>query len=108
MRRRGDRDGAGAGRSWFQVGAEGYTPPVPTRAQVRKLIDSGMTHEMAARQLGIAPGLAYMIDTGRPADDDRSPAQDLFEPPHVNPTRNQTVDDWVKACARRDLRPAAR
>jgi hypothetical protein len=76
---------------------------VPTRAQVQELVDSGLTYEMAARELGIRPGLAYMIATGRPADDDSAPAQDLFEPPVVNPTRNQTVLDWVKMRAARDL-----
>jgi hypothetical protein len=79
---------------------------VPTRAQVKELVDSGLTYEMAARELGIRPGLAYMIATGRPADDDSAPAQDLFEPPAVNPTRNQRVLDWVKERAARDLRGA--
>jgi hypothetical protein len=77
---------------------------VPTRAQVRELLDFGLTYEMAARQLGIRPGLAYMIATGRPADDDEAPEQDLFEPPVHNPTRNETVDAWVKARAERELR----
>jgi hypothetical protein len=77
---------------------------VPTRAQVRELLDSGLSYEMAARELGVRPGLAYMIATGQPADDDAAPAQDLFEPPVHNPTRNQTVLDWVKARAGRDLR----
>lgn len=73
--------------------------------QVRELIDSGHDYESAARRLGIRPGLAYMIATGRPADDDSAPAQDLFEPPVHNPTRNQRVLDWVKERAARDLRP---
>jgi hypothetical protein len=76
---------------------------VPTRAQVKKLLDSGLTYEMAARELGIRPGLAYMIATGRPADDDSAPAQDLFEPPHVNPTTNEAVLAWVRDRARREL-----
>ena len=74
-----------------------------TRAQVRELIDSGHDYESAARRLGIRPGLAYMIATGHPADDDAAPAQDLFEPPAHNPKRNQEVLDWVKARARREL-----
>ncbi|OJU85423.1 MAG: hypothetical protein BGO11_07095 [Solirubrobacterales bacterium 70-9] len=77
-----------------------------TRAQVRELLDRGLTYEMAARELGIRPGLAYMIATGRPADDAVAPAQDLFEPPAHNPTRNQAVIDWVKERAARDLRSA--
>lgn len=77
-----------------------------TRAQVKDLLDDGHDYESAARVLGIAPGLAYMIATGRPADDGSAPAQNLFEPPAHNPTRNETVDAWVRERARRDLRPA--
>ena len=76
-----------------------------THAQVKELLDSGLDYEMAGRRLGIRPGLAYMIATGRPADDDSAPAQNLFEPPVHNPTRNPTVIDWVKKRAARDLRP---
>jgi hypothetical protein len=79
---------------------------VPTRAQVTKLLDGGHDYESVARELGIPPGLAYMIATGRPADDDTAPAQDLFEPPAHNPTRNDTALAWVKARADRELRPA--
>ena len=74
-----------------------------TRAQVKDLLADGHDYESAARALGIRPGLAYMIATGRPADDDQAPAQDLFEPPAYNPTRNPTVDAWVKARAEREL-----
>ncbi len=77
-----------------------------TYAQVKELLASGLDYEAAARRLGIRPGLAYMIATGRPADDDSAPAQDLFEPPVHNPTTNQVVLDWVKARAARDLRSA--
>jgi len=76
---------------------------VATRAQVKELLDSGLDYEAAARRLGIRPGLAYMIATGRPADDDEAPAQDLFEPPHHNPTRDPRVDEWVKGRAAREL-----
>ncbi len=79
---------------------------MPTRAEVRELLDSGLTYEMAARELGIRPGLAYMIATGRPADDDAAPAQDLFEPPPLNPTSNETVLAWVRDRARRELGPS--
>jgi hypothetical protein len=79
---------------------------VPTRAQVRELVDSGLSYEMAAERLGIRPGLARMIATGRPADDDSAPAQDLFEPPAHNPTTNDRVLEWVCDRARRELRQA--
>ena len=81
---------------------------MPTRAQVRELLDRGRTYEMAARELGIRPGLAYMIATGRPVDDDSAPAQDLFEAPTHNPLRNERVDEWVRMRARRDLGGAGR
>jgi hypothetical protein len=53
--------------------------------QVRGLIDSGHDYESAARRRG----LAYTSATGRPADDDSPPAQNLFEPPVRHPTTNQ-------------------
>jgi hypothetical protein len=87
----------------FLAPLRGYIAVVATRAQVRELIDSGHDYESAGRRLGIPPGLAYMIATGHPADDATAPAQNLFEPPAHNPTRNQTVIDWVKARARREL-----
>ena len=77
---------------------------VATRAQVKDLLADGHSYESSARVLGIRPGLAYMIATGRSADDDEAPAQNLFEPPVHNPTRNDTVDAWVKARAERELR----
>ena len=90
----------------FLPAPRGYDSGVPTRAQVRGLLDGGHDYESVARELGIPPGLAYMIDTGRPVDDDAAPAQDLFEPPAHNPTRNDTVLAWVKSRADRELRPA--
>ena len=70
---------------------------------MENLLADGHDYESVARELGIPAGLAYMIATGRPADDDEAPAQDLFEPPAYNPTRNPTVDAWVKARAEREL-----
>ncbi|HEX4011885.1 MAG TPA: hypothetical protein VHX62_17820 [Solirubrobacteraceae bacterium] len=89
-----------------------------TRAQVMALLDSGHSVETAARRLDLAPGLVYMIATGRPADDSDSPhpdelrgrpvlpggAQHLVNPPAQNPTRNQEVIDWVRERAARELR----
>jgi hypothetical protein len=72
---------------------------MPTRAQVRQLVDSGRTYEQAARALGIHPGLAYMIATGLPAD-----GGDI-----ENPTRKQDVLEWMKGRAAADaqMRQAA-
>ena len=39
---------------------------MPTREQVRGLLDSGLDYEAAGRRLGIPPGQAYLIATGAP------------------------------------------
>jgi hypothetical protein len=69
---------------------------VPTRDQVKALLDEGHSYEAAGRALGIPAGLAQMIATGRPAE--------LSNPPSYNPTRKQHVVDWVRRRAARDLR----
>jgi hypothetical protein len=91
---------------------------VATRAQVIKLLDGGHTYETAARELGIPAGQAFMTATGLPADGGDGPApeelrdkrvlsgssQQLVNPPPFNPTRDQTVTEWARARARRELR----
>ena len=47
---------------------------VPTRQQVRALLDQGLDYREVARRLGISPGLAYLIATGLPADGGDAPA----------------------------------
>jgi hypothetical protein len=85
-----------------------------TRAQVRRLLDEGHDYRTAARRLGIAPGEAFLIATGRPADgsDSRyftdapdlpSSPQQLVGPPPVNPTRHPEIEAWVRERARREL-----
>jgi hypothetical protein len=88
-----------------------------TRAQVIALLDSGLSFESAARRLKLAPGLVYMIATGRPADGSDSPhpdelrgrpalpgsTQHLVNPPAQNPTRNQQIIQWVRDRATREL-----
>jgi hypothetical protein len=88
-----------------------------TAEQVTELLDHGHTYETAGQQLGISPGLAFMIATGLPADGSDAPppeelerkrvlpgsSQHLSNPPQFNPTRNATVIEWVKARAQRDL-----
>jgi hypothetical protein len=91
---------------------------MPTQDQVRELLDRGHSYEMAARELHIPAGQAYMIATGLPADggDTHSPEelrdeplppggpQQLVGPPALNPTRNARVMEWVRARAARDLK----
>lgn len=83
---------------------------MPTREQVRGLLDSGLDYQAAGRQLGISPGQAYLIATGVPADgsdtitdeEARRPgfllsSQYLANPPHDNPTTKESVAAWLKA-----------
>lgn len=91
---------------------------MPTRDQVRELLERGHTYEKAARELNIPAGRAYMIATGQPADGGTSPspaephdqdlltggAQQLVNPPAFNPTRNARVMEWVKQRAARELK----
>ena len=73
---------------------------MPTREQVRQLLDRGLDYGAIGRELRIPAGQAYMIATGVPADgsdsvpdqemarrDDLLPvSQQLASPPHHDPT----------------------
>jgi hypothetical protein len=76
-----------------------------TRAQVLELIRSGDTYERAAAKLGIPPGQAYLLATGKPADgsDGRSSRQELVHPQAHNPTRKPRIEAWVRERAQREL-----
>jgi hypothetical protein len=90
---------------------------MPTRDQVTELLDEGDSFEGAGRALGVPPGQAYMIATGRPADDGdalsptgraetwsvRGSPQQLVNPPTVNPARDETILAWVRERAAREL-----
>lgn len=98
---------------------------MPTRDQVLRLVESGLSYEDVGRRLSIQPGLAYLIATGIPADggdtvtgSDRSRAgalpvssQHLASPPPAeNPTTKPHVLEWIKSRAHGDaqmLRAAA-
>ncbi|HEY1616743.1 MAG TPA: hypothetical protein VGG25_03955 [Streptosporangiaceae bacterium] len=101
---------------------------MPTSDQVQELLDRGLDYEAAGRELGIPAGQAYMIATGVPADgsgtvpDQETPdqatpdqeseqrdslpasSQHLANPPAHNPTRDESVQEWIKARARADNR----
>jgi len=89
---------------------------VPTREQVRRLLDTGIGYESAARRLSLHPGLAYLIATGVPADggdtlteEERSApymmgaSQRLVNQPPQNPTTNDQVERWMRARATADF-----
>src|SRR5579884_2886153 len=87
------------------------------------MLRAGVPYEEIGRRLGIDPGLAYLIATGRPADGsdtvtpeqrtpyDVSASQRLANPETAeNPTKKQHVLDWIKQRALSDpqmLRAAA-
>jgi hypothetical protein len=97
---------------------------VPTREQVRELLDGGLDYEAAGQRLSIPAGQAYMIATGVPADGsdtvpDREMAerrgllpasQQLANPPHENPTGKKSVRAWMarRAAADEQMRAARR
>lgn len=83
---------------------------MPKREQVRELLDNGLDYEAAGQRLGIPPGLAYLIATGAPADGSgtiteqearrpgfRPASQHLANPPHENPTTEDSVAEWLTA-----------
>lgn len=90
-----------------------------SREQVRELIDRGLDYEAVGRRLGVPPGQAYLIATGRPADGSDAPpghpdgalasSQHLANPPHENPASSEPVLDWIAArvAADRPMQEAA-
>jgi len=103
---------------------------VTTKEQVLTLLEEGLDIEAAAERLGVPPGLAYLVATGRPADgsetgEERSDEADggrplrpgaapgsiqqLVNPPAVNPTRKEEILVWLRhrAAADAQMRHAA-
>jgi hypothetical protein len=76
---------------------------MPTRAEVLELLERGETYATVGQALGIAPGKAYMIATGRPADGAPDGDQALVNPRAHNPTEKPAVIAWVHERARREL-----
>lgn len=83
---------------------------MPTRDQVRHLLDQGHDYSEIASRLGVPPGQVYLIGTGMPADgsdtytdaERRRPgvlptAQHLVGLRADNPTTKQAVLAWIKA-----------
>jgi hypothetical protein len=80
----------------FEKGLQGEGRAVPTRDQVKALLDEGHSYETAGRVLGVPAGLAHLIATGQPAE--------LSNPPSYTPSRKEHVLEWVRRRAARDLR----
>jgi hypothetical protein len=97
----------------------GQGQTVASREQVRALLDSGFGYVAAGQRLGIPPGQAYLIATGRVADGSGAPpghpvgalaaSQHPANPPHRNPTSSEPVLDWIaaRAAADRQMQDAA-
>lgn len=88
---------------------------MPTQKQVLDLLQRGLDYPQAARELGVPPGLAYLIATGLPADGGdtvtaaqrrrpgfRKASQALAHPPAENPTGKEEVHRWLRARATGD------
>ena len=96
----------------------GYLRGMATRAQVSALLDRGHSYETAGRALNIPAGRAFMIATGRAADEGGAPpiedparkpalpgsTQQLVNPPVFSPRRRQQLLEWVTARAARELK----
>lgn len=93
---------------------------MPTRNQIRALLEQGHDYPAIARRLGVPPGQAYLIATGMPADggdtytetERQRPgvlpsAQHLLGADAENPTTKQTVLNWIKSRAAADAQMQA-
>lgn len=82
---------------------------MPTREQVRGLLDDGLDYAEAGHALGIPAGQAYLIATGQPADGGSTPSQrqegtgrllpasqHLSNPPPENPATSESVRKWIE------------
>ena len=90
-----------------------------SKEQVRALLDSGLDYAAVGQRLGIPPGQAYLIATGRAADGGDAPpghppgalgaSQHLANPPYENPASSESVLEWIAArvAADRPMRDAA-
>ncbi len=90
---------------------------VLTREQVQASVSSERSWEVTAQELGVRPGLAFMVGTGVPADGSGVPElegrlgggpglsspQVLVNPHGHNPLRNELVEAWVRGRAAREL-----
>lgn len=93
----------------------GYDPAVPSRVTVLERRSAGRSYPEIGRELGIAPGLAYLVATGLPADGSppvgRRPrpagwlpegGTHLANPPAVEMEDDPGLPGWVAARAAAD------
>jgi hemerythrin-like domain-containing protein len=93
---------------------------MPTRESILTLVRSGLSYPQIGEQLGVTPGLAYLIATGLPADGGDAPGpetdkrpgalststQHLSNPKSIVPQRDEETDAWIRGRALAD--PALR
>ena len=83
---------------------------MPTRNQIRALLEQGHDYPAIGRRLGVPPGQAYLIATGMPADGSDTyteaerqrpgvlpSAQYLLGADAENPTTKEVVLNWIKS-----------
>lgn len=83
---------------------------MPTKEQVLRLLSHGLEYPEVGERLGIAPGQAYLIATGVPADGGDtvtrrqrlrpgmlpSRTQRLVNPREINPSSRGDVHEWIR------------
>lgn len=93
---------------------------MPTRESILQLVRSGLSYPQIGERLGVAPGLAYLVATGLPADGGDAPGprtderpgalststQHLSNPKSIVPQRDEETDGWIRERALAD--PALR
>lgn len=93
---------------------------MPTRESILTLVRSGLSYPQIGERLGVAPGLAYLIATGLPADGGDAPGpetderpgalststQHLSNPKSIVPQRDAQTEAWIRKRALAD--PALR
>ncbi|MBS2965691.1 hemerythrin domain-containing protein [Actinocrinis puniceicyclus] len=73
-----------------------------TRQSILDLVDSGLSYPQIGRRLGVAPGLAYLIATGLPADGGDAPGPQADERPGALPTSTQQLSHPESTTPQRD------
>ena len=88
-----------------------------SREHVNELLGRGLGYEAAGRELGIPPGLVFMIATGLPADSSaatppgelerrgapQAGTQQLVGPPVAATVGSESLLRWVRERALREL-----
>lgn len=75
---------------------------MPTQQSILDLVRSGLSYPQIGQRLALAPGQAYLIATGLPADGGDAPGPELEERPGALPGSTQHLGNPPAAVPRRD------